>query len=255
LVKRAGRTPYYMQVADALREEVIAGRVRPGDQLPSERELRERFRVSTMTVRAAIDQLRAEGLVISRQGAGSFVREQTVPRRLSTDIATSTGWYHTLARQGLTPSGQTTVRQEPASAEAAEWLAIDPGTPITIRDRVLGTKGEPPTMLAASHFPKWVTDAAPALADPSRGGMPEILREAFGETYSTDVITCRMPAPDERDRLDLDPGMPVLVILGGTYDSQRRPLHFIRVVAPSGRSEFAYVYGTVPADSSSGDAH
>jgi DNA-binding GntR family transcriptional regulator len=63
------------------------------------------------------------------------------------------------------------------------------------------------------------------------------------------VITCRMPTPEERDRLDLDPGTPVLVILGGTYDRQRRPLHFIRVVAPSGRSEFAYVYGTVPADS------
>ena len=40
-----------------------------------------------------------------------------------------------------------------------------------------------------------MTDAAPALADPSRGGMPELLRDAFGETYSTDVITCRCPHP------------------------------------------------------------
>ena len=71
--------------------------------------------VSTATVRGAFDQLRAEGLVVSQgQGAGSFVREQTVPRRLSTDITTSLGWYHTLARQGLTPKGQTTVRTEPA---------------------------------------------------------------------------------------------------------------------------------------------
>jgi GntR family transcriptional regulator len=248
LVKRAGRTPYYMQVAAAVREEIIASRYRPGDRLPSEAELRERFGVSAATVRAAFDQLRAEGLVVSRQGAGSFVREQTVPRRLSTDINTSTGWYHTLARQGLKPAGQTTVRQEPASTEAAEWLEVEPGTPVTIRDRVLGTEGEPPTMLALSHFPAWVIDAAPALADPSRGGMPEILREAFGDTYSTDVITCRMPSVEERDRLDLDPGTPVLVILGGTYDGQRRPLHFIRVIAPSRRSEFAYVYGTVPAD-------
>jgi GntR family transcriptional regulator len=249
LVKRAGRTPYYIQVAGALREEITSGKFRPGDRLPSEAELRERFRVSTATVRGAFDQLRAEGLVVSRQGAGSFVREQTVPRRLSTDTTTSLGWYTTLQRQGLTPKGQTTVRQEPAPADAAEWLGVDPGTPVTVRDRVLGIEGEPPTMLALSHFPKFVIDAAPALADPSRGGMPELLREAFGETYSTDVITCRMPTPEERDRLDLDPGTPVLVILGGTYDRQRRPLHFIRVVAPSGRSEFAYVYGTVPADS------
>jgi GntR family transcriptional regulator len=247
VVKRTGGRPFYMQIADALRDEIISGRVGPGDQLPSERELQQRFQVSQKTVRGAFDQLRAEGLVVSYQGRGVFIREQTVPRRLSTDINTSTGWYHTLARQGLKPAGQTTVRQEPASSDAAEWLGIEPGTPVTVRDRVLGTEGEPPTMLALSHFPAWVIDAAPALADPSRGGMPEILREAFGETYSTDVITCRMPSVEERDHLDLDPGTPVLVILGGTYDGQRRPLHFIQVVAPSGRSEFAYVYGTVPA--------
>jgi GntR family transcriptional regulator len=248
VITRAGGRPFYMQIADALRDEIISGRVGPGDQLPSERELQQRFQVSQKTVRGAFDQLRAEGLVVSYQGRGVFVREQTVPRRLSTDINTSTGWYHTLARQGLKPAGQTTVRQEPASPDAAEWLGIESGTPVTIRDRVLGTEGEPPTMLALSHFPAWVIDAAPALADPSRGGMPELLREAFGETYSADVLTCRMPSVEERDRLDLDPGTPVLVILGGTYDSQRRPLHFIRVVAPSGRSEFAYVYGTIPAD-------
>jgi hypothetical protein len=41
--------------------------------------------------RAAFDQLRAEGLVVSYQGKGIYVREQAIPRRLSTDIATSLG--------------------------------------------------------------------------------------------------------------------------------------------------------------------
>jgi hypothetical protein len=40
----------------------------------------------------------------------------------------------------------------------------------------------------------------------------------------------------------------VLVIKGGTYDGEHRPLHFIEVVAAGGRIEFAYRYGTVPAD-------
>jgi DNA-binding GntR family transcriptional regulator len=87
---------------------------------------------------------------------------------------------------------------------------------ITVRDRVLGTEGEPPVMLATSHFPKMVTDKAPELANPNRGGMPELLREAFGETYSHDVITTRMPTPNEQQRLDLQPGTPVLVTKGGT---------------------------------------
>ncbi len=131
--------PRYQQIADALREQIVAGAYRPGQQLPSERELRERWKVSDRTIRVAFDQLRAEGLVTSRQGKGVFVREQIVPRRLSTDIATSLGWYTTLARQGLQPAGKTTVTRAPCPPEAAEWLGIDPGTKVTVRDRDLGT--------------------------------------------------------------------------------------------------------------------
>ena len=141
------------------------------------------------------------------------------------------------------------VSQAPSSPLVAEWLGIDPGTVVTVRERVLGTEGQPPVMLATSYFPTWVTDKAPALADPSRGGMPELLREAFGETYSTDVLTVRMPTPPEQQRLDLPRGLPVQIIHGGTYDQEARPLHFIEVVAGAGRIEFAYVYGTMPSDS------
>jgi GntR family transcriptional regulator len=245
VVQRSGR-PFYQQISDSLRKEITSGKYRPGDQLPSEREVRERFKVSQQTVRAAFDQLRAEGLVVSYQGRGVYVREQTVPRRLSTDITTSLGWYTTLARQGLTPAGRTTVTEAPASSDVAEWLGIEPGTPVTVRDRDLGTEGDPPIMVAVSHFPAWVIEKAPALADPQRGGMPEHLREAFGPTYSHDVLTVRMPSQSEQQRLDLPPGTPVQIIQGGTYDQEHRPLHYIYVVGAGGRIEFAYRYGTVP---------
>jgi hypothetical protein len=58
-----------------------------------------------------------------------------------------------------------------------------------------------------------------------------------------------MPTATEAQRLDLLRSMPVQIIHGGTYDSERRPLHFIEVVAAGGRVEFAYVYGTVLGDS------
>jgi GntR family transcriptional regulator len=246
VVSRASERPAYQQIADALREQIRDGTYPPGAKLPSESELRQQWGVASKTVRAALDQLRAEGLVMGRQGVGSFVREQPVPRRLSTDIATSLGWYHTLARQGLTPAGRTVVSQAPSPELVAEWLGIEPGTPVTVRERVLGTEGQPPVMLATSYFPGWVTDKAPALADPDRGGMPELLRAAFGETYSTDVLTVRMPTVAEAQRLDLPRGLPVQIIHGGTYDAEHRPLHFIEVVGAAGRIEFAYVYGSVP---------
>jgi GntR family transcriptional regulator len=249
VVSRSDQRPAYQQIADGLRAQMRDGTYPPGAKLPSEAELRERWGVASKTVRAALDQLRAEGLVVGRQGVGSFAREQPVPRRLSTDIATSFGWYHTLARQGLTPAGKTVVSVAPASAMVAEWLGIEPETPVTVRDRLLGTEGEPPVMVATSHFPGWVIERAPALADPTRGGMPELLREGFGDTYSVDVLDARMPTTAEASRLELSRGLPVLVIHGGTYDAEHRPLHFIEVVAAAGRVEFAYVYGSVPAGS------
>jgi GntR family transcriptional regulator len=246
MVSRAAGRPAYLQVADALREQITSQEFPPGTRLPSERELMDRWGVSSRTVRVALDQLRAEGLVVSKQGSGVFVRKQSVPRRLSTDITTSFGWYHTLRRQGLQAAGETHVSEAPASPLVAEWLGIELGTIVTVRDRLLGTEEHGPVMLATSHFPKWATDQAPELTDPNRGGMPEILRKHFGETYSHDVLLVRMPSPQERQRLDLDPGIPVQLIHGGTYDQDNRPLHFIEVIAAGGRIEFAYVYGTVP---------
>jgi GntR family transcriptional regulator len=248
MVKRAGGRPFYMQIADALRDEIIGGRVGPGDQLPSERELQQRFRVSQKTVRGAFDQLRAEGLVVSYQGRGVFVREQTVPRRLSTDIAVFEGWYTMLARQGLKPAGGTTVTRGPCPPQAAEGLEVEPGTEVVIRERDMGIEGEPPVMVATSYFPAWVVEAAPNLADPKVSGMPKWLREAFGDFYSDDTLSVRMPTPAERERLDLDAGVPVQIIRGTTHDQEHRALHYIYVIGAGGRIEFGYRYGTVPAD-------
>jgi DNA-binding transcriptional regulator YhcF (GntR family) len=69
--------PPYQQVANALRAAILTRKFQPGDKLPSGPELAERFKVARMTVQQAIRLLREEGLVVSRQGSGVFVRERT----------------------------------------------------------------------------------------------------------------------------------------------------------------------------------
>jgi GntR family transcriptional regulator len=237
---------FYQQIADALRHEIQTGTYRPGDRLPSESELRDRFKVSGNTVRAAIVQLRAEGFVTSHQGRGVFVREQAVPRRMSTDISEGRGFYTSLERQGLQPATKTTVTRGPASTLVAEWLGVDPGTEIVIRARVLRTEGERPAGLATSYFPTWVVDAAPNVADPNVSGLPVWLRDAFGPTYSEDIIDARMPTNEERTALELPEDSPVLIIRGVTRDQEHRTLHFIDKVSAPGRLEYTYRYGAVP---------
>ena len=63
------------EVAEQLTDVIVTGEVPPGDQLPSERDLAERLGVSRPTVRAALTRLAAIGLVETRQGGGSVVRD------------------------------------------------------------------------------------------------------------------------------------------------------------------------------------
>jgi DNA-binding GntR family transcriptional regulator len=193
-------------------------------------------------VRGALARLSAEGLTTSRQGRGVFVADQAALRRLSTDISEARGFYSMLDRTGKQPATVTTVTRGPASEEVADWLGIPAGEEVVIRSRILRTEGDLPIGSAVSYFPAWVVEAAPNLADPNVSGLPEWLREAFGPTYSEDLIDCRMPTPEERER------HPVLIVQGTTRDQEHRTLHFIDKVTVAGRMQYGYRFGTVPSE-------
>ena len=69
--------PLYEQIKILLTQSLIAGEWRPGEAIPSEIELANRFHVSQGTVRKAIDELAAENVLVRRQGRGTFVATHT----------------------------------------------------------------------------------------------------------------------------------------------------------------------------------
>ena len=73
----AGRAPLYQQLQSLLRDRIESGHYRPGDAFPSESELISQHSLSRITVRRAIAELQREGLVVTRQGAGTFVADPT----------------------------------------------------------------------------------------------------------------------------------------------------------------------------------
>jgi DNA-binding transcriptional regulator YhcF (GntR family) len=73
IVDRDGELPVGLQLAWRLRAMIAAGRLQPGERLPSVRELSERAGVHVNTVRSVYGQLEDDGLVASRQGVGTFV--------------------------------------------------------------------------------------------------------------------------------------------------------------------------------------
>jgi GntR family transcriptional regulator len=239
-----GGEPFYGQVADAVRADIREGRYPPGTQLPTIQELRERFRVSDTTVRAALVALRMEGLTVSYQGRGVFVREQTVRRKLGGDAS----WRTILGREGKTDASVVTVRREPAPQDVADRLGLAAGTVVLVRDRLLQAEGEPPTLISLSWHPLPLVERIPDLEDPDRGGMKG-LHEALGmRLYFEDVYSARHPTDAERERLQLDPGDVVLVERGTTFDQDGQPLYAIDHIAAGHRYEHAVRYGDVPAE-------
>jgi GntR family transcriptional regulator len=73
-IDRESYEPAYSQLAKILRCSIANGVIRPGDQLPSEAQLCERYGVSPMTVRRAINILVDQGVIIAQQGRGTFVK-------------------------------------------------------------------------------------------------------------------------------------------------------------------------------------
>ncbi|MGH7620685.1 MAG: GntR family transcriptional regulator [Gemmatimonadaceae bacterium] len=76
-------TPLYAQISTRLRVAIAAGELHPGESLPSVRQLALQLRINPATVVQAYRELEAEGLVATRQGAGTFVLDVPADRRTS----------------------------------------------------------------------------------------------------------------------------------------------------------------------------
>jgi len=110
-IDRSSYEPAYAQLANILRQSMANGALRPGDQLPSEAQLTERYHVSPMTVRRAINILVDQGVVIAEQGRGTFVRP----------VAMSAATFHLAQLQDLFNDPEhTTVKLLEARVVAAD---------------------------------------------------------------------------------------------------------------------------------------
>jgi GntR family transcriptional regulator len=121
----AGPAPLFAQVRDAVRTDILSGALRPGDRLPSESALIERFGVSRITVRQAIGELQTSGLVQTVNGKGSFV---TRPGRGEAH-GPLVGVLEAMRRRGITARGKLlSHRHIKATEVVARELELAPGS-------------------------------------------------------------------------------------------------------------------------------
>lgn len=130
-----------MQLRDLVADRIQNGVWQPGDRLPSEVELCERFALSRTVVRQALSELVHDGLVVREQGKGSFVAHPKISEGL---VQRLTGFYEDMAQQGLRPVSKV-LRQEvvPATATLSRHLDVVAGAPLIVIDRLRFINNEP----------------------------------------------------------------------------------------------------------------
>lgn len=138
---RASRPlPRHEEVTLWLRDQIQSRCYAQGDRLPSEKELQERFRVSRITVRRALQTLEADGLIYRRQGVGSFAAEG----RLRQGLVRLTDFSEDMVQAGLRPSSRVLFYgREAAGAQVASCLGLREGAPCVRLDRLRLGDGQP----------------------------------------------------------------------------------------------------------------
>lgn len=74
--------PFYLQVKNYIKHSILEGELKPGDIIPSERELMKQFGLSRSTIRKAIKELEYEGYLVKVQGKGTFVSKHNIEKEL-----------------------------------------------------------------------------------------------------------------------------------------------------------------------------
>ncbi len=216
------------RIADDIRGQIETGQLTPGEKLPTIDDLAARYRCSKVTVRAALELVRRQGLTITRQGSGTFVRERPKARRHGIGRYSRSVWSKgnsiltaEVARQGLT--GSQVIRfigRESAPAEVAERLGIKTGTRVWVRKRTT-IIDDRPNQLADSYYPLAVASAAPMIKQEDTGpggGFARIEEAGYKLDEIQEEISVRMPTSPEAVALELPEGTPVANLIRTTYD-------------------------------------
>lgn len=147
--RAGGRRPLYRWVRDSLRRKILQGACAPNERLATERELIEAFGVSRITVRRALRELRADGLVITAQGRGIFVARP----RISQELRRMESFGETVTSQ----IGEANVRllslcETTPSPRVAHELRLTPDDRVTSIRQLQYLRSEP-VMVSESFLP------------------------------------------------------------------------------------------------------
>ena len=225
--------PLYVQIREKLRSELA--QMMPGDPIPVEAELEKKFKASRITVRRAVEELAAEGLLIRRQGRGTFVQR----RKLTHELSLITSWTEQLKILGFAPkTAHRKVKLENAPPHVKVALQLDPDEQVIRIQRVRMANREPISYminyLPARLVPGFVRRK---LVEESLYEMLE--REyALQPALAVDTVGTRTASEEEADALRIERKAPVISVRRISYLDVGTPLELAVVASRGDRYQY-----------------
>ena len=218
------RNPLYFRIQRDIAESIGAGDFPPGSRIPSEAALAERYGVTRMTVRQAVDGLISDGLVTRRQGSGTYVLRPLQAQRALNRL---TSFTEDMQAQGHRAASTELERGErEPSPFVQEQLELQDGAHVILLER-LRSLGDEPVALHRVWLPLWL---APELARRSIDGasLYQTLEQDLGIRLSSarQRITAVAATKRQADLLLVARGSPLLFTERLTRDVNNRPVEF-----------------------------
>ena len=232
-----GNKPMYRQIADALREKINAGELKPGDALPTESSLQEAFNVSRITVRQALKLLTEEQIVESIQGSGTYVKEE----RVNYDIYQLTGFYEKLADRNVDTHSEVSIFEVlKADAKLAEKLNLSHDDKVWHVKRVRFIKQKPvnleETWMPLAMFP----DLTWEVMENSKYHYVEQIKKLVIDRSEQELVPI-MPSEEAIAALSLDPAKPILEKVSRGFLKDGRVFEYSRNVFNTDDYKFTLV--------------
>ncbi|MDO2452283.1 GntR family transcriptional regulator [Enterobacter asburiae] len=232
-----GNKPMYRQIADALREKINAGELKPGDALPTESSLQEAFNVSRVTVRQALKLLTEEQIVESIQGSGTYVKEE----RVNYDIYQLTGFYEKLVDRNVDTHSEVSIFEVlKADAKLAEKLNLSHDDKVWHVKRVRFIKQKPvnleETWMPLALFP----DLTWEVMENSKYHYVEQIKKLVIDRSEQELVPI-MPSEEAIAALSLDPAKPILEKVSRGFLKDGRVFEYSRNVFNTDDYKFTLV--------------
>lgn len=219
--------PLYQQLADIIRNSIVNGELKYGDKIPTEVELSEQYNVSRITVRAAISELVERGLLVKKQGKGTFVNRPKVQRK----IEYLSSFTAACEASGLQVTNEIIKREvvEP-ELEDKKDLELDDDDKLLYIQRLRYAGGEP-LMLENNYFSFKKFNFL--FTEDLSGSLYELLRKKYGINPSDSLnsgidrttIEIIKAVDEEAALLKVQNGEPLFYIKTVIYDDKNRPIH------------------------------